>query len=343
MSSVTPPPPTPSPPARAAPLVGRPADAWWLWVPVPVLALVAWLLRDLAPHVGTGGLLVLNFMHLSATWTRLYGEARRDHPWGAFALPVALIAFAAIVVGSGRTQLLLLLVFLSNIPHIGLQNFGFIRAGERARGIDTTPLDRWLDKAYQGWVPTWLAFWFATRPGADLFDSRQLHLDQLPPTLIYGIGAGVGVVAAVVWLRLGVAALRRHPVAPERFWLHLFWGPGALACFLFLPPELAAIPLAGAHYIQYIVIVRRYHTRARAPTFGAQEPDLWGRVPVIAYLLMLGLLAPGIPVAVHLLVSGWFPDVDLVVGSAASLHHFLVDGRIWKLREPKVARVMLGA
>ncbi|RME22938.1 MAG: hypothetical protein D6798_14585 [Deltaproteobacteria bacterium] len=330
-------------PRTSTALVGRPGDGWWLWAPVPLLALVAWLLRDVAPQVGTGGLLVLNFMHLAATWTRLYGEARRDHPWGATVLPVALIAFCAVVVGAGRTQLLLLLVFLANIPHIGLQNFGFIRAAERARGIDTTPLDRWLDKAYQAWVPTWLAFWFATRPGADLFDSRQLHLDRLPPALVYGVGVGVGVLAAIVWVRLAIGALRRRPVAPERFWLHLFWGPGALACFALLPPELAAIPLAGAHYIQYIVIVRRYHGRARARPGGAAGPDLWGRVPVVLYLVMLGLLAPGIPVLVHLLVSRWFSGVDLVVGSAASLHHFLVDGRIWKLRQPRVARVMFGA
>jgi len=305
---------------------------------LPLLAVLAFLLRDLAPQVGTGGLLALNFMHLGATWTRLYGDARREHPLGAFLLPVLLLAFAAVTVAAGRTPLLLLLVFMSNVPHIGLQNFGFIRAAERARGIVTTRLDRWLDQYCQGLVPTGLALWFVTRPGAELFDSRAIGLDRLPPQLLAAVGAVVGLLALVTWLRMGWLAIRGQRVCPERFWLHLGWGPAALACFALLPPELAAIPLAGTHYVQYLVIVRRFHQRGRDGHVG-----VWGRVPGLAWVLMVALLAPGIPVLVHMLLATRLPGVDVVIGSAASLHHFLVDGRIWKLRESGVARVMLGS
>lgn len=315
------------------PLVGRPGDGWWLWAPLPILALVALGLRGEAAHVGTSGLMVLNFLHLAATWTRLYGQARASHPVGAWALPVVLVGFSALVVAAGHGSWLLLLVFLANIPHIGLQNFGFIRAGSRARRLPTRPLDRTLDQWYQGLVPTWLAFWFATRPGADLFDSAALGLDRLPPALIWGTGALAGFVAVWTWARMAQLALRGQRVGPERLWLHLGWGPGAWACFALLPPELAAIPLAGAHYVQYLVIVRRFSVRAGSK---------WGRVNGVLWLVLVAMLAPGIPVLVHLLLAERVPQVDLVVGAAASLHHFLVDGRLWRLRDTAVAQTLLG-
>lgn len=323
-------------PSSPLPAVGRPLDDVWIWLPLPVLALVAWQLADTAPHVGTGGLLVLNFMHLAATWTRLYGPERRRWPWLSLVWPAVLIILAASLVAGGLSSWLLLAVFLANIPHIGLQNFGLIRLAERARGQAAAGLDRRLDQLYQAIVPTGLAAWFATRPGADLFDSRALGLDRLPDPLLWAGALVVVGTAGALWGRIAWTTLRGHWPSRTRVMLHLGWGPGALLCFWLLPPELAAVPLAGAHYVQYIVIVRRFHereARGRANRLGRLHPALW-----VGLLL---LLAPGIPLAVSALVSPWLPGTDVVLGAAASLHHFIADSRIWKLRERRIARALL--
>lgn len=327
-----------APPVRGSrsqgpPVVGRPLDELWLWGPLPALAVAAWIVRDVAPQVGIQGLMALNFMHLAATWTRLYGPERTTHPGLAYVLPLGLISVCAGLVSQGLQAWLLFAVFLANIPHIGLQNFGLIRLVERASGHTSTLLDRRLDQAYQAVVPTGLALWFVTRPGADLFDSRALGLHQLPEAVSIATAGVVASVAALTWARLAWQWAAGHPPHRVRVMVHLCWGPGAWLCFSVLPPELAAIPLAGAHYIQYLVLVRRVHQRRARSRWGALHPFAWA--------VGLLVLAPGIPLAVGALAAPWLPGVDLVLGSAASLHHFIVDSQIWKLRRPAVTRALL--
>lgn len=325
------------------PVVGRPGDLWWLFGPLPLLAgvaVAAWMAGPVAEGHALQALLVLNFLHVAATWTRLYARQHRAvDPVGAYALPAALLAAALGLVGSGHGTALLFLVFLCNIPHIGLQNYGFVRIAERRAGPDASPWDPWLDKATLALVPTWLAVWFCTRPNADLFDSRSLGLDAVPPAALLVVGVPVGLVAAVTWGRLAWLATTRRPPTRERLFLHLGWGPGALACFALLPASLAALPLAGAHYVQYLVFVRRFHQAAAA----RGGPSVWARLPWPLWILALGLLAPGIPLAVDLLLAPVLGDLLVAVGSAASLHHFIVDGRLWRLRSRAVASVALAA
>lgn len=333
--------PAARPPRARTGLTGRPGDGWWLWGPVPVLAGVALVLHAAGlPDIGLGGLLLINFMHLAATWTRLYGEARTRMPFAAYGLPVVLLGVCGALVAVGWKDAVILLVFMGNLPHIGLQNYGFIRMAEARRGDAgaNAPVDRWLDKAFQGLVPTGLAFWFATRPGAHLFDGDRLGLDRLPPAVFGAGGALLAVLAAATFLRIAWRWARGRPPSAERVLLHLLWGPGALACFVLLPVGLAAVPLAGAHYIQYLVVVRRYHQQA-----ARTRPTPWARVHPLAYLLMLAVLAPGIPALVDLIFARYVVEAGFVIGSAASLHHFLVDGLIWRLRNRRTARIMLGS
>ena len=100
----------------------------------------------------------------------------------------------------------------------------------------------------------------------------------------------------------------------------------------------SALPVAGTHYTQYLVVVRRYYRRVGQ--LDGQEP-FWARIHPLAYLVLLALLAPGIPFVVDRLMAPLMGDLIAAIGAAASLHHFLVDGLIWKLREPKTRRAML--
>lgn len=326
----------PAPP----PLVGQPWDGLWLWLPLPILGALAWgvgLMGDLPRHAALQLLLLLNFLHLGATWTRLYGDARREHPFAAYVLPALLFAFCGLLMWTQREGLLFLVVFLVNIPHIGLQNYGLIQVAARRAGASTA-LDRGLDKAYQLAIPMALALWFASRAGADLFDSVAIGLDRLPAPILASLMAVAAALGIAVFARMLLAARDGQPVPAERWALHAAYGPGMALCFLLLPPELAPIPVAGTHYIQYLVVVRRFHTRAGALT---GRPGLWARIHPLAYLMLLGLLAPGIPVVVDTALAPLLGGLLPAIGAAASLHHFIADGLLWRMREPRVGRLML--
>jgi hypothetical protein len=322
--------------AALPPMLGRPRDALWLWAPLPALTLALAFVpeRDAPPFAGS--LLALNFLHLAATWTRLYdGPARARR--SAYVLPIVLLIACAAVARAGYADTLLLLVFLCNLPHIGLQNYGFVRIASRRAGEPDGAAR--LDWLYCVGVPTWLAARFAARPNVNLFGEGDRLLQALPAALWTVSGACVAGIALAVWVRIARRALAGRPLPPEVVALHACFGPGTALALALLPPPLAPLPLAATHYLQYLVIVRRWHVRADAALpVGARG---WGRVPWPVYLVGLALLAPGIPALVDVLLSDTLGGAMVAFGAAASLHHFHVDGRLWRLREPETGRVLV--
>ncbi len=322
------------------PFLGRPGDAAWRWAPVPVIALLLLFVPEsAAPPLG-GAVLLLNFLHLAATWTRLYAPNERARlRVSAFVLPALLLAGSLAAVWQGWTGTLLLLVFLCNLPHIGLQNYGFMRIASARGGQSGGPIDAWIDWLACVTVPTWLAARFAARPGARLFGEGDALLAGVPSALWAVSGAVVGVIAAVAWGRILYRQLRGAPLPAEVVALHACFGPVAGAALFLLPNPLAPLPLMVGHYVQYLVIVRRWHVRA-AQALPSRARG-WGRIAWPAYLIGLALLAPGIPALTHLLLSGWLGGSMAAFGAAASLHHFWVDGRLWRLREPATGTVLV--
>lgn len=327
---------TPAPP----PMLGRAGDALWLWAPLPILSVALAFVPEQAAPPFAGVVMVLNFLHLAATWSRLYDRRTRDRSRvSAYVLPAVLLGACMLAAREGYTGALLLVVFLCNLPHIGLQNYGFVRIAARRAGEPESAAIAWLDWLYCVLVPTWLAARFASWPDARLFGDGDLILRAVPPSLWTASGAFVAFVALAVWARAGWRALQGRPVPGEVLALHACFGPGAALTLALLPPALAPLPLAAAHYVQYLVIVRRWHVRAdEALPAGARS---WGRVPWPLYLVGLALLAPGIPALMDALLSDTLGGAMVAFGAAASLHHFHVDGRLWRLREPETGRVLV--
>ena len=59
--------------------------------------------------------------------------------------------------------------------------------------------------------------------------------------------------------------------------------------------------------------------------------------------VLLALLAPGIPVVVDTALKPLLGELIPAIGAAASIHHFLADGLIRRLREARTGRLMVGA
>jgi tetratricopeptide (TPR) repeat protein len=97
--------------------------------------------------------------------------------------------------------------------------------------------------------------------------------------------------------------------------------------------------LAVMHSAQYLWITQHYARRDSLRHTGAA---LWNRQKYWA-LLILGGVALFVPVpwAASLMARADFTSSALIVASAVNIHHFVLDGVVWKLRNPKVSQTLV--
>ncbi len=306
-------------------------------------------------------ILVFSTPHYGATLVRVYEHRSDRRAYALFTVWVTLALVAALVAGlySPRVGSILLTVYLSWSPwHYTGQNYGLAVMFLRRRGVslDGAP-KRWL---YASFLLCFaLAFcvihesstWAATR-----------SLPQYGPFVHFvplGIPAAEGLVPALAlaWAVSTVVALawtfrnagtEGAPVAllalTQALWfalpaaaLHwgLFENVGPLA-----PHSLGAFLMwiAIGHAVQYLWVTA-YFARASS--------DWRGLLPWFGKTLAAGALVWTLPVLVFaarpLAAPSYETGLAFVVASVVNLHHFILDGAIWKLRSGRIARVLIGS
>ena len=94
--------------------------------------------------------------------------------------------------------------------------------------------------------------------------------------------------------------------------------------------------IAAAHGIQYVWVTLYFHRKTHA---GSRMSFFYGKS------MLAGQLLWGLPALVFApLMIGSFSysaDVSLLVASTVNLHHFVLDGAIWRLRDARVGRVLV--
>jgi hypothetical protein len=304
--------------------------------------------------------LVIGAPHYGATLLRVY-ERREDRRAYAFftvyvtALLVATFAVATRVVMLGS---LLLTLYLTWSPwHYAGQNYGLALMFLRRRGIAVEPaLKRCIYLSFVlSYAMTFTAM-HTEKGGASyaptLYDGYHMLALGIP-----GAAASVAIPAfGVAYLgALALAAWRLLQRAPPRDLV-----PSALLVFAqalwFSIPVATRTwgllqgvePLASqystyyffwaalGHSVQY-VWVASYYARS-APGFGRLGRYLWKALLAGTALWTV----PPLLFAPRLL--GRIPfDAGLaaLVASVVNLHHFILDGAIWKLRDGRIARVLI--
>lgn len=93
--------------------------------------------------------------------------------------------------------------------------------------------------------------------------------------------------------------------------------------------------VAAAHAIQYLWIT----------TYYAKSSGPWrGGLRYYGAILVAGLAAWTVPALLFAPRAGEFDwNFALLLAATVNLHHFVLDGAIWKLRQPKVARVLIAS
>jgi hypothetical protein len=92
------------------------------------------------------------------------------------------------------------------------------------------------------------------------------------------------------------------------------------------------------HSLQYLALTGWHHAK------GARAGSLWAFGAYTATVFALGLLInPGL--LMLFAAGGDSPRTAVAAAaviSAVNLHHFLMDGRIWRMRERRVAQAVAG-
>lgn len=292
--------------------------------------------------------LVCNYPHYMATIYRAYGrDDRGQYRLFTHYLTGALVLVA--ILAHARFALVpwLFTAYVMWSPwHYTGQNFGLLMMFLRRAGVDVSTEER--RRLRIAFVASFVMLLAAFNQGASL-DPLVLSAGlPLRSARIVEMGAGVVFLAAglLAFAPIARRAGARALLAPltlystQALW---FVVPIAITWVASLPvpqTRYSSGMLAVMHSAQYLWITR-YFARRDAERGPAPVPwsgwKYWGT-------LIAGGLALFLPVP-WLASYGWHADFTtsmFIVAAVVNIHHFMLDGVVWKLRNPRVGQVLVG-
>ena len=320
-------------------------------------AMRAWLPALLLPFLT----LVLGAPHYGATLLRVYERAEERRRYAFFSV-WATLAIAALYVASLRSfalgSLLVTLYFTWSPWHYSGQNYGVAVLFLRRRGVDVSPgAKRLLQGTFVlSYALVFLALHTAGPSVQQAPGSVEGTVYRFPnlgiPTQVRDLlatvllGAYLVCAAGAAWRLRGARLRDLGPTAAvvlvQAAWFLVPTAAGIWGTLQGLDPlaaeqrPYAFIWIAVGHFVQYLWITS-YHART--------SPHPAGQARFLAKALLAGASVWTLPA---LLFSpgalGRLPfdlGLGLLTASAVNLHHFVLDGAIWKLRDGRVARALL--
>ncbi len=307
-------------------------------------------------------LLVTGTPHYGATLLRVYERREDRHAYAIFAVwaTVAMVVLFLLGTRSILVGSLLLTVMLTWSPwHYTGQNYGIALMFLRRRGVEVTPLVRRLVHAsfLLSFLLTLLAVHGAV-PGGEYAPSPYrsptyrfipLGIPEAVQTLGFAVlgAAYLAATLAAAFLLLRRSSLRDLGPAAALVGTQALWFAApvlARAAGVFqqgtpLAAQSAAYAflwVAVGHSVQYLWITTYYARRSRASggNFGFWARSLFAGAAL--WTLPALLFAPGL--------AGRVPfdsGLELLIAAVVNLHHFVLDGAIWKLRDGRIARVLI--
>ncbi len=302
--------------------------------------------------------LLTNIPHYGATLLRVYERSRDRRRYLLFSVYLTAVLWALFVLGLHALWLgsVLVTLYITWSPwHFAGQNYGLALMFLRRRGVDVPPLTKRL--LYASFVCSYgLTFLSMHGPahslgvapvpsfGREVFDFLSIGLPAGPARVGF-VACGIGYVASL--LGAGILLLRRagsvRDLGPSVLliatqavwfsvpaWLQLSGGVGGGRLFV------ATTWIAIAHSLQYLWISSYYARRA-----GEQAP-----LPrYLGKTLLAGAAITGLPALLFapqvLGPLSYQAGLAILLFSVVNLHHFMLDGVIWRLRDGPVARVLL--
>jgi hypothetical protein len=295
--------------------------------------------------------------HYGATLLRVY-ERRADRAkYVLFALYATLVLAAAVAFGLRSVWIgsLIVTLYVTWSPwHFAGQNYGIALMFLRRRGVEVEPrFKRWF---YLSFVLSFLlailsihsaASSLVFAQGASNYRVYQILRAGIPMEVVAWVAPVVG---GLYLLSLGAAArlvLRRGSprdllepallVLTQALWFALPAFGAMTGAYQMLGLAFAPIWISTAHAIQYLWVTSYYAKRSSpavpAGTFLLKAALAGGLLMVLPAVLFAPPLLGG--QVIH------FAEAAVLVFAGVNLHHFVLDGAVWKLRDGRVASVLL--
>jgi len=283
-----------------------------------------------------------NAPHFAATCYRLYRSpaTMRQYPFTAALVPVLVLAmvYASLLLPTRIAPWFIKLYLLWSPFHYSGQTVGITLAYCRRGGIQLGPWER------RALVAAVYATFIASAIKAEAALTEIIFFGIKPPALgapkALSVAADWAMWAALAAFALYVAwrwAKRRAPlpwIALVPVLAQFFWFvPGAG-----LPAYFQTVPLF--HGVQYLLVAWHAQMRERAVAGAgavAWETGKWAVAVGVGGVLLFWAL----PQLLGLTVNRSIFFVMPVAIAGVQVHHFFVDGVIWKLRDPRVAAVLV--
>lgn len=311
---------------------------------LPILA-VSYALTGDSARVWAGAFyslaLVANYPHYMATVYRAYGTRdRRAYRFYTVYATAGLVAVGALAHVETRLVPWLFSLYVMWSPwHYTGQNYGLLSMFLKRAGVDLGLGERRMVRG--AFVASYVMLLATFHEGASS-DPLVLSL-ALPSGASRALGAAGGAVFVIGGLGALASIARRVPraalaapavlYATQALWfvvpIVLRWGAGVSTP----QARYSSGVLAVMHAAQYLWITQYFAHRE----LGAA----WSRWKYWAALGLggLGLFLP-VPWLASLGAHLDFTTSVLIVTAVVNLHHFMIDGVVWKLRDPRVARTL---
>lgn len=303
-------------------------------------------------------ILVTGMPHYGATLLRILATPADRKRYAVPALILSGVVLVAFIAGlwSPRLGSLEITAYLSLSPwHYAAQNYGLAMLFLRRRGVPVSQDEARLLRA--SFIASYLLVLLSYHQQGAAGGADPLYFSAggfrfipvgISPSLVRIVAPALLLVHALV-LGLAVRGLLRRSqpgaLVPVLALLgsQLVWFTLPAVGILLVPGRypashaaLAFIWIAVGHCVQYLWISAYYHRQAQ-PAAG-----------VASYLARVTLLGAALWVLPALLFApgslGHVPfdaGLGLLIAAAVNLHHFGLDGMIWKLRDPGVGALLI--
>jgi len=332
-------------------LLGPFADVFFLGPGATIV--VAGVLLAL-PHLGAGAAAAagtvtaaLSFLlvgpHYAATYRRAYTSRAvvSAHPWVTLVAPPILIAAALLAVRYPTTVGLAyfgLYVGWSGYHYSG-QSLGLAMLYPLRQGARLEPREKRLLSLplYVSWILSLLGLFRLSSSARNPAYEAVRHAYLGPPLPAWGVALGLVVLAASLTGVWTVARARRARGVP------LPWPTYAV-----LSAQIAWFTIGLYQPLFNILLVPMFHGLqylGLTSWHAAREPGAGGLGRFACYLLVVLLLGLVVNPGLFMIFRGSDAGRTLLTAAAVTsfvnLHHFLLDGRIWRLRERRVVQSMI--